>query len=475
MKSISLVAVFLLFLTVNETASQVKFPLKTSVNGRYLADQNDVPFPVLGRTSWCVISQPEADYKYYLDNTLSHGYNSIEMSVICHWPQSNYPPFNGRGDLPFRKSLDGSPWNGYLGYSDMKNKAADFTTPDENYWRYVDDLLEYCESKGILVFIFPAYLGAYQTKEGWLNELMANGPDRIFAYGKWIAGRYKNRKNLVWMLIGDMGKFTPEEAGVEAALIAGLKSVGGQQSTHYSAEAMSGQNSTDQTDFGHEMTLNGVYSWGNVSIPLLGNKAYARTPVLPAFLLEEPYDEEGPDGNKFNPHAIQPVRRFQWWGWLTTTGGYIAGNGYIWAFIDLWWQKHLNTKATMDMVILNKLIRSTRWWELVPSGQDGMKNLITNGGNAPADTGYIASAATRSGSLLIAYIPPAHRGSFSVDMSVMKGRAEAKWLDPSSGEYSTIAGSPFTGSEPRTFSIPGKNKNGDSDWVLILENKDITP
>jgi len=73
------------------------------------------------------------------------------------------------------------------------------------------------------------------------------------------------------------------------------------------------------------MTLNGTYTWtpSNVTVAALGRRAYSRRPVLPAFLLEEPYDEEGPDGRNFNPSSIQPVRRFQWWGWLSTIGGYI--------------------------------------------------------------------------------------------------------------------------------------------------------
>ena len=169
-------------------------------------------------------------------------------------------------------------------------------------------------------------MGYSGTKEGWMKELLANDTEKTMAYGNWVANRYKNKKNLVWMLIGDMGKFTPDEKNVEAALIKGLKSVPNQQSMQYSAEPGGGSNSADQPDFGDEMTLNGVYTWGTVPVQALGRKAYSRKPALPAFLLEEPYDEEGPDGNRFNPHAIQPVRRFQWWGALTSVGGYIAGN-----------------------------------------------------------------------------------------------------------------------------------------------------
>jgi hypothetical protein len=453
-------------------APQVAFPVRTSTNGHFLVDQNNNPFPVLGRTSWCVISQPVESYKAYIENTVSHGYNAIELSVICHWPQSNYPPFNGRGDLPFDKRLDGSLWNGSLVYSDKNSRAPDFTTPNEEYWKFVDSFLNYCESKGILVFFFPAYLGYYGTHEGWMNELIANGSAKTNAYGRWIADRYKNQKNLVWMILGDMGKFTPEQKEVESALIAGLKSVTGQQSVHYSAEPESGGNSADQIDFGNEMTLNGVYTWGNVSVPHLGRLAYSRKPEMPAYLLEEPYDEEGPDGNKFNPNAVQPVRRFQWWGWLTTTGGYIAGNGYIWPFIDLWWEKHLNTPATLDMERLNGFIKSVKWWELVPSGMNGMKSLITDGGSIDSKSDYVSAAANPDGSLLVAYIPPDHTGSITVDMTVLKAKIKAYWYDPASGKSSEITGTPFNNSGKCQFTPGGSNSSGQNDWVLKLVAND---
>ncbi|RYZ32911.1 MAG: DUF4038 domain-containing protein, partial [Sphingobacteriales bacterium] len=72
------------------TQAQVKFPLQTSANGRYLMDANSRPFPILGRTSWCIISQPVKAYQQYIENTVSHGYNAIEMAVIFHWPTVNH-------------------------------------------------------------------------------------------------------------------------------------------------------------------------------------------------------------------------------------------------------------------------------------------------------------------------------------------------------------------------------------------------
>src|SRR5687768_236120 len=87
------------------SAQQPAFPLKRSANNRYLVDQNNTPFPILGRTAWFVISLSVSDYKTFISNTVSHGYNSIEMHVINHDPNANHPPFNGNGDIPFLKRL----------------------------------------------------------------------------------------------------------------------------------------------------------------------------------------------------------------------------------------------------------------------------------------------------------------------------------------------------------------------------------
>jgi hypothetical protein len=118
---------------------------------------------------------------------------------------------------------------------------------------------------------------------------------------------------------------------------------------------------------------------------------------------------------------------------------------------------------------LNSFIQSITWWDLVPSGLNGMINLITSGGSTPSNTHYVAAAATSSGSLLVAYVPPAHNGSITVNMTAMSDSAQARWFDPTSGIYTTIPGSPFPNTGSQQFTPPGTNSGGKKDWVLILE------
>jgi Putative collagen-binding domain of a collagenase len=98
-----------------------------------------------------------------------------------------------------------------------------------------------------------------------------------------------------------------------------------------------------------------------------------------------------------------------------------------------------------------------------------MKTLITSGGGVSSNPDYVAAAATPEGTLLVAYLPPAHKGSITVNLAAMGGKIQASWYDPTSGIFTKIPGSPFANKGNRQFTSPGKNHDGDGDWVLMLK------
>jgi hypothetical protein len=458
---------------------QVAFPLVVSANGRYLQDGNGVPFPILGRAAWFITSLSQTDYKAFIDDTAAKGYNEIELTVLTHDPRGNNAPFAGNGALPFTNTLtSGVLWTGALTYGtnnvNISTDAPDFSQPNEPYWTHVDALLAYAESKGVLCFMFPAYAGARGGPEGWMVEMVANGSTKMQAYGAFIANRYKTRGNIVWMLGGDYGTggfpFTAPELAVEKALLLGMQSVSGQASRNFSAEWNPDSVYTDQTDptLLAVGALEGAYSF-NGNVNTYARNGYAYSPAMPTFLLEEPYDQEGPgpDGNGVNSAATQPVRRYQWWGWLSGIGGYISGNGYVWPFTS-GWQSHLNTQGAQDMARLNAFIRSIAWYNLVPSGLGGMGTLVI-GNSLPDASSYVAAAATPDGTLLVAYVPPAHSGSITINMAALGGLARARWFNPTSAAYTLIGTFPNTGTS--SFTPPVDNGTGFADWVLIIEKQ----
>jgi len=117
------VQLFVATLLVSAPAAP-RFPVKYSANRRYLVDQNGTPFPIMGRTAWFIVSLSADDYHIFLDDTVSRGYNAIELQVLDHDPRGKKPPFNGDGDRPFLNRLNGTIWNGSLSYGNTNHDAV---------------------------------------------------------------------------------------------------------------------------------------------------------------------------------------------------------------------------------------------------------------------------------------------------------------------------------------------------------------
>jgi hypothetical protein len=446
--------------------AQAGFPLTISVNGRFLREANGKPFPILGRTAWFVLSLDKSSYLTFLDDTVAKGFTAIELHVLNHDERGNQPPYANNGELlPFAKRLDGTPWSGSL------SEVPDFAAVNEPYWRFVDEFLTACEARKLAVLLFPAYTGFQGGSQGWMKEMTANGPDRMRSYGRFIADRYRSRPNLIWMLGGDYGSgadaFTSVQRDVEQALVDGMLSVPAQKSKQFAAEWGPESIGTDQPTFAAHLTLNGAYSFlGQTATQT--RRAYADTShgTRPSFLLEGPFDEEGPDGNSVNKRATQPTRRFIWRAWLNGIAGYVQGNGYIWPFRP-GWQSHLNSRGQLQLAILNSFIKSIDWYTLVPDGFAQIGSLVTHGGGSIDRDDYVAVAATPNGSMLVAYLGPGKRGGVGIDMSKLRGPATARWFDPTSGTYIDIGTFPNTGA--RIFRPAQPNSAGDADWVLRLD------
>ncbi len=120
---------------------------------------------------------------------------------------------------------------------------------------------------------------------------------------------------------------------------------------------------------------------------------------------------------------------------------------------------------------LNSFIRSIKWWQLIPSGLNGMQTLITDPDNIDTSASYVSAAAAKDGSLLVAYVPPAHKGIITVNMKALSSNVYAYWYDPTSGKYATIRYAPFKNNGIQSFTPPSHNGAGETDFVLMLSAK----
>ena len=126
------------------------------------------------------------------------------------------------------------------------------------------------------------------------------------------------------------------------------------------------------------------------------------------------------------------------------------------------------------MARLNGFIRSIAWQNLVPSGLGGMGAIVTDGGSTEWADDYVSAAATPDGKLLVAYVPPDHAGTITIDMATLSGPARARWFNPTTAAYAVIAENlPNIGA--KVFTPPVDNGSGFSDWVLVIDRATSIP
>jgi hypothetical protein len=169
----------------------------------------------------------------------------------------------------------------------------------------------------------------------------------------------------------------------------------------------------------------------------------------------------------------QILRRQEYWTMLSGATGQLYGNRYTWQFLNGWfnrWQAHLDTIGSKQIGYLVALFGSRSWFDLIP---DQSHSLVTAGYGNFSSTGtvmsndYATAARTADGTLAIVYLPTIR--TITVDMSKLSAPMTAQWFDPSTGAYIKVAGSPFTTSGTQNFVPPGKNGDGEGDWILLFE------
>src|SRR5712691_9414065 len=92
------------------------YPVKVGPTGRYLVDQNGVPFLIVGDSPQAMAGRlSEADTELFFANRQSHGFNTVWINLLC----AGYIGCNS----------DGSTFDGIPPF----NVPADLTTPNEAY------------------------------------------------------------------------------------------------------------------------------------------------------------------------------------------------------------------------------------------------------------------------------------------------------------------------------------------------------
>lgn len=459
---------YLFFLLSLLTLSSVSFSqpgtgkkLKISSNHRFFTDEKGKPFFWLGDTGWLLFSKlTREEAQQYLENRRQKGFNVIQVMVL-----HTIGAVNAYGDSALVNQSVATPLT-TPGNSFSDAKAYDF-------WDHVDYIVDLAASKGIYMAMVPVW--GSNVKMGAVSREEAR------TYAKWLAGRYKNRWNIIWLNGGDIKGSDSLQTWKTIGATLRANDPNHLISFHPFGRTTSSQwfHNESWMDFnmfqsGHRSydldTSKGEHQFGPDNYKFL-HIDYNLKPVKPS-LDGEPSYELIPHGlhDTTKPYWQAPdVRRYAWWSVFAGGAGHTYGHNSIMQMhrptdkgsaygSKKYWYDALNDSGARQMIFLKQLIESKPYFERVPD-----QALVA--GKQGEKYGYIAATRGKDYAFIYDYTGR----PFAVNMGRIGGKTvKASWYSPRNGSRTAIGS--FTNKGVHQFDPPGETGEG-NDWVLVLERQ----
>jgi hypothetical protein len=433
--------------------------IRVSGNERFLTDENGEPFFWLGDTGWLLLNKlNREETTRYLADRKAKGFNVIQVMVL-HTVSAK----NAYGDSALIQKNVAQPLT--TDGTSFKDSAA------YDFWDHVDFVIEKAEENQLYLALVPVW--GSNVKAGHVKN------DEAKVYAKFLADRYKNKKNVIWLNGGDIkgsdsiriwetiGNTLKEN---DANHLVTFHPRGRtQSSTWFHAETwldfnmiQSGHRRYDQDTSSAELRY-GEDNWRYVTVD------YHKDPVKPT-LDAEPSYEGIPQGLHDTTQPVwidKDVRRYAYWSVFAGACGYTYGHNSVMQMLkkddtssaygakDLW-HDALDAPGATQMVHLKKLMLSRPYFNRVPD-----QTLVSTNGE-----GYNYQVATRGETY--AFIYSYNGKSISAALGKLRGsEVKASWYDPRNGKTETIG--TFENKGVHEFDPPGDPQDG-NDWILIIDS-----
>lgn len=374
------------------------------------------------------------DAELYLDTRKRQGFNTILVSLVEHKFARNAPA-NFYREAPFF--------------------GAGFERPNDAYFDRAETFIEAAARRNMLVLLCPAYLGAGGGTEGWYGDMVAAGPEKLKAYGRYVGRRFAKFRNILWVQGGD---YDPSDKTLVNALAAGIAeaSPGTLQTVHANRDTVT-------SNFWREakwLRVDTVYTYDDVAAAALAR--HRSGPHRPFFLIEGKYEGEHGVGES-------EARLMAYGALLSGAGGQVFGNNPVWHFstaglfdFSQTWQQTLSSPGARSITELTKLFLGLEWWKLTPDRGILLKTALAGNGQAFA-------ARDVDGMFAVIYVRDMHGLTLDFD-GLSGGEKELRWYDPSSGSFLDDV-ERFDGAGVQDVAVPRQaNGSGLHDWVGILTN-----
>ncbi len=429
-------------------------PLRVSDNKRYLVRADGTPFFYLGDTAWELfhrLNREEAER--YLRRRAEQGFTVIQAVVLAELDGLHTP--NPYGEVPLQND--------------------DPTRPNEAYFRHVDWVVNKAAELGIHIGLLPTW-GDKIFRNTWGAGPEIFNVNNARTYGRYLGDRYKNAKNIIWVMGGDRNPRNDSDVAVWRAMAEGVvEGVGGREKTLMTFHPQPQKEGSSSTWFHQDewldfnMFQNGhcrdIAVWDRVQ------RDYNLTPVKPTMDGEPLYEDHPICFNAAENGFSLPydVRRFAYLELFAGAHGHTYGCHSIW---QMWgpgrkgvnsplryWYESLDLPGANAMTHVRNLMESRPMLVRVPD------QSLVQGAAASSQSALERVQATRGDDY--AFVYSASGLPFTVAMGKISGKqVKAWWYDPRTGEARAAGSFPNTGT--KIFNPP--SGGFDHDWVLVMDD-----
>ena len=413
-------------LRADQATSQSNEFLRVSENGRYFV-RNGKPFFWLGDAVWSLaVLYTKEEAGVYLEHRRQQGFNIFQVMLAFNGgPGIKTGANNQEGELPWLNS----------------NPA----TPNEAYFKNVDYLIDLARQKGVFLYLLPlgGSGGSFVDKDKIFTK------ENVRAYGLWLGRRYKDVPNIIWMNGFDLRP--SQYVDIVDELATGLREADG--GSHLMSYAPGGGFSSSYFHNKPWLSFNHIQTWSDYwrAHPMVVAD-YCLTPAKPVVMAEGAY-EEGPE---YPSRPITPlvVRKEAYWS-------YLGGGFHCYGQNDMWrhnptWRQSLDSPGARQMGILKSILTSRQWWKLVPD-----QSVFRFGSGS--DKTLNAAVRSTDGDTVIVYLSSPTTVSIDMNKITTSKSLRATWINPATGEQTTIGEFPARGFH--SFTTPDTSE----DAVLTLD------
>lgn len=436
--------------------------LQVSPNGRFLRHEDGTPFFWLADTVWLLLTRLTlAEAEEYFADRRSKGFTVAQVMVIHSLDSTTLD-----GRLPF---LDGD-----LTRPDTRPADAEAGLPGPSFWEHLDAVLALAQRWGMYLALVPIW--GSNVKHGRYPA------EAVATYAGWLARRYRDQPNVVWLNGGDIHGTTRMDLWqqVGSALrsndptsLITFHPFGRCQSSTWFHDApwldfnmiQSGHRDYDQVWDDDPATWKGPDSWRYVE------QDYQRYPAKPT-IDGEPCYEDLPRGLHDPVHGYwgrEDSRRYAYWAVFAGAAGHTYGHnaviqvhkpGYPPAYgVTMTWREGLAAPGSADLQHLANLLLAYPYEERIPD-----QTVVVGDPGFRQDRVLV----TRGRTYLFAYRFTGR--PYQLRGGVLDGeRLRMRWMDPATGAFTQPTVVPNT--EVMSF-VPPVGRQGNTDMVLVLDAVD---